>query len=261
MGQAIARALQQNFEVKAAEIMISDLDPKKLNDLKDLEIKVTDKNVEALDGAKIVILAVKPQHLFKMLEEIKPHLNEKQIILSIAAGVKLGKIKDALGQKQIVRVMPNLPTQIGKAASVWFADPSVNDDEKEVVQDILKCFGKEYEVTLEEQIDVATALSGSGPAYVFYFIECLANGATYLGMPEELAVNLAMQTVFGSVEFAQMKNCKSEEELQVLKQQVASKGGTTEAALNYLDTVDFKKDIAYAMKKAYKRAKELSDES
>ena len=258
MGQAIARALKENLEVKSAEVMVSDVNPNKLENLKDLEVKLTDKNPEAVDGANVVILAVKPQHLNDLLDEIKPHISENQIIMSIAAGVKMGKIKDKLEHKKIVRVMPNLPAQIGKAASVWMAEPAVSGNGKQVVRDLLKCFGKEYEVTLEEQIDVATALSGSGPAYVFRFIECLANGAIFLGMPEELAVDLAMQTVYGSVKYAQNSKLTSQEELQVLQHKVASKGGTTEAALDYLDEVDFEKDLTYAVKKAYKKAKELA---
>jgi pyrroline-5-carboxylate reductase len=255
MGQAIARALKEKFEVNAAEIMVSDIDPKKLEDLRELEIDITDKNIKAVDNANVVILAVKPQHLDELLKEIKPHLKENQILLSIAAGVKISKIKDLTDNKNIVRVMPNLPAQIGEGASVWTASPDMDIEEKDVIKDILKCFGKEFEVENEDQIDIATALSGSGPAYVFYFMECLANGAAFLGMPEGLAVNLAKQTLLGASKFADI----SSDTLEELRKKVTSKGGTTEAALKYLDQHDFKKILTYAVKSAYDRAKELGE--
>lgn len=252
MGKAIIHALKQNGFKK---ILISD----------------GEKNIEVTKKAKIVILAVKPFVISKILQEISTFLRNDQFLISIAAGIPLKSMSEevalvppqrdpALGvirptsQPKIIRVMPNLPAQAGYGMSVWKSLKKLRAQEKKLVKKILGAFGEEVEVKNENLIDAATAVSGSGPAYVFAFLDALSRTAKRLGFSKETARRIALQTVLGGVKFAEKNTFNFEK----LVKQVKTKGGTTEAAFKILEKNHWGKILEKAVIKAYKRARELS---
>lgn len=248
MGTLIAKALNEKFRVT-----VSERDPLKHAKFSELEIDVTDSNIHACEDADVVILAVKPQDFSAL--DICGHLQGDAVVISIMAGVGIDKIRDVLGgHKFIARVMPNLPAFISEGIS-GFCAPDLNTDQKVLVHDILSALGEVVEVENEDDIDKVTAISGSGPAYVFYFIKALSDAGTGLGLPFETAHKLALKTVFGASKYAFLDTSSLED----LIKRVASKGGTTEKALQVFDDRAFTKIIDEAAKAAYKRAKELSD--
>lgn len=204
----------------------------------------------------VVLLAVKPQDLDELLSHLKGRLVGDSLLISIAAGVRLARLQEKSGHKAVVRVMPNTPALVGLGASAWLASSDVSDHQKKQVHDLLESFGIAVEVANEDQLDAVTALSGSGPAYVFYFLEALCEGGTALGLSQEVAYRLALQTLLGSATLAQ-QNSKTLEGVQALRAQVTSKGGTTEAGFGMMEKGAFKKLIENAMEAAYRRAKEL----
>ncbi|HCW31965.1 MAG: pyrroline-5-carboxylate reductase, pyrroline-5-carboxylate reductase [Candidatus Peregrinibacteria bacterium GW2011_GWE2_39_6] len=210
-----------------------------------------------LDAKTVVLVAVKPQDIVNVLEELEQKMPKESLLISIAAGISLKQLKKFSGHQAIVRVMPNTPALIGCGASAWVASSGVTIAQKHTVQAMLEAFGLAIEVSSEEAIDAVTALSGSGPAYVFYFLEALIFGGQKLGLSVEQSRLLAIQTVLGSAQLAKQRALNLEE-LQILRANVTSKGGTTEKAINFFEEKNFKEIIEKAMEAAFKRAKELS---
>ncbi|MBI2453204.1 pyrroline-5-carboxylate reductase [Candidatus Peregrinibacteria bacterium] len=254
MGSAIAHGMIKHFET-GCDLIISDTNPEKLEQYRNLEVTVTTTlSKECLSTCDTIILATKPQSFPALLQELKSLIREPKLILSIAAGITIDTLRIHLGQEKIVRIMPNTPALIGAGISAWYATPSVSNEEKERVKNILKALGEEIETQNEDEIDIATALSGSGPAYSFYFLEKLIDGAVSLGMKKNIAKRLAISTVMGSCKLAQV----SQEDFSSLRQKVTSKGGTTEAAMSVFEKKSFGDIVKKAIKMAYKRAKELA---
>lgn len=252
MGTAIAKALKQNFE-PLSRLAVSERDPAKHEKFAALEIDVTDSNAEACRDADVVILAVKPQDFGAV--EIGGKLKGDALVVSIMAGVEIEKIREILdGHSYIARVMPNLPALVSEGISGFYA-PDLEPEQKKIVCEILKTFGDAVEVENEDDMDKITALSGSGPAYVFYFIETLRDAGVGLGLEKDAAEKLALKTVLGSAKFAEIDIASLEE----LRGRVTSKGGTTEKALQVLEKHGLKEIMREAVEAAYKRAKELSD--
>lgn len=213
-------------------------------------------NPEAADGADMVILAVKPQNLHDVFTELKGKLKPKQAIVSIVAGAKMKTLERGFGHKGIVRVMPNTPAQIGSGISVWTAASSVDKSKIEVTRKILGTLGEEAYVSEEKYIDMATALSASGPAYVFLFIESLIDAGVYLGMPRDMARTLVLQTVQGSAQLAK----KTGKHPAELKDMVTSPGGTTAEALFELEEAGFRAAVLNAVAAAYQKAQLLGSQ-
>jgi pyrroline-5-carboxylate reductase len=214
----------------------------------------TSDNVQLARDSDLIILAIKPQ----VFPEVVPPLREAsagKLVLSLATGVSLQKIGAWLHpDARIVRVMPNTPMQVGEGASVYVGGPSVTEADRALVHRILSGAGKAWQVD-ENQIDTITALSGSGPAYVFHFIDALIRGGVALGLPEELAKELAIQTVNGSAQLAAGSSLSPLE----LAAQVKSPRGTTLAACAVLEENDaLNKLIARALEAAKKRAEALA---
>lgn len=239
MGSAIAKAL----ELSGEEVLIYDKD----------ESRRTASLQEATQGVDTVILAIKPQGFPELLPELKPYLSSDPLIISIAAGVPIKTIQEGLDSKRVVRVMPNTPAQIGKGVSGWYSAREITDEEKHIVRRILQSFGIEVEVAREDLIDAITAISGSGPAYVFYFLEALVSAGEKLGFDKETAEKIVLNTVIGASELAQ----KSETSFSELRKKVTSPGGTTEAAFKILTDKKWKEILEEATRKACDRAKEL----
>jgi pyrroline-5-carboxylate reductase len=216
-------------------------------------IQAFTENAAAVHGVEVVVLAVKPQTLEKVLFELRGHVDPNALVLSIIAGAPLGKIVGGLGHKSVVRAMPNTPAQIGEGITVWTAAPPVTEEQREMSRRILKALGDEIFMEEETYLDMATALSGTGPAYVFLFMEALVDAGVHLGFPRRVAEQLVAQTVMGSVAFYM----KSPEHIAGLRNQVTSPGGTSAAALYYLEKAGFRTALSRAVWGAYERSREL----
>lgn len=251
MGSAVVKALSGADVPLFDKILIMD----RSADKKHFVQKMGHKWVNNFVKTDVVLIAVKPQDITKVLEDLKKILTPKTLVISIAAGVSLERLAKGLGHDRVVRVMPNTPALVNMGASGWVASKAVTKVQKKLVKKILESLGAVIEVKNDDEIDMVTALSGSGPAYVFYFMESLVEGAVKLGLFEPDALKLAIQTVRGGAELA--KGVGELNELKQLRKNVTSKGGTTEQALSFMEKGGFKKIIAEAMLAAYKRAKEL----
>ncbi|MGB1749002.1 MAG: pyrroline-5-carboxylate reductase [Dehalococcoidia bacterium] len=219
-----------------------------------LGVEATASNLEAISGADIILLSVKPQRLDAVAEEIKSSLKPNQTIVSIMAGVKMHSIGLKLDHSRLVRVMPNTPAQIRKGISAWTASDDVDDSTLEFIGSMLKAIGDELKFSDEKSIDIATALSGSGPGYAFMFIEALADAGVELGLPVHVARHLASQTVLGSAAL-QRETGKHPAEL---KNMVTSPGGTTAAGLSALEAGAFRSVVGDAVRAAFDRGEDLA---
>lgn len=206
-------------------------------------------------ACETIVLSVKPQQMREALAPLAGKLRS-QLVISIAAGTRLVDISRWLGgHRKLVRSMPNTPALIGAGITGLFADPSVDAEERRQAERVLGAVGKTLWIAEEAMMDAVTAVSGSGPAYVFYFIESLRDAALALGFSEEQARQLAIETVVGAAALA----AASQEDVSVLRQRVTSRGGTTEAALNSLDADKVKAAFVRAIKAADARGRELGE--
>ena len=205
--------------------------------------------------AQIILLAVKPQDFSVLASELGA-LRRNQLVISIMAGFPLSKLKTLLCHQRLVRAMPNLAARVGQAYTVWQAGVRLSAKERQIVAAVFSSLGKSVEVHNEDMIDRATALSGSGPAYFFLLAEKMIEAAYELGMKVDLAKKLVYQTAFGSGKVL----TGSAEDPEDLIAKVASKGGTTEAALKMFQKKGFGKIVQDGIKAAYKRSKQLRND-
>jgi len=211
---------------------------------------------DALAGSDVIVLAVKPQQLREVVATVKPFLTS-QLVLSIAAGIRAADISRWLGGHQaIVRTMPNTPALIGQGITGAYAMSGVTELQKESADVLLRAVGATVWVTDEAQIDAVTAISGSGPAYVFYFIEAMQQAATELGLSAEQGRQLAQATFAGAAGLAS----QSDEPISLLRERVTSKGGTTYAALTSMEASGVQAALVKALHAAADRGRELGEE-
>ncbi len=208
---------------------------------------------QAVSDADTVILSVKPQSLPQVVRQLEGSISEDALVLSIVAGVRLSQLTSGLGHPAVVRSMPNTPAQVGEGVSVWTPTEAVTNEQRETARGILASCGKELLVDDEDYLDMATALSGTGPAYVFLFMEAMVDAGVHLGFPRRIAEELVVQTVRGSVAFYE----SSPKHLARLRNQVTSPGGTSAAALYYLEKAGFRTAISRAVWAAYERSIQL----
>lgn len=208
---------------------------------------------DCIPQSDIVILAVKPQDAPALFEQIRPFAEQQQVFLSIMAGVRMDTIRQALGVTKVVRAMPNLPAQTGSGMTAYTAADEVTRIELVMIQNLLSTTGKAIYVEKESAIDAATAISGSGPAYVYYFMQSMTEAARQLGFSEAEAEILVAQTFSGALDLYNSSNFSCNDWIK----KVASKGGTTEAALRSFGDNDLQKHIAEGAKAAFSRAVEL----
>ena len=206
-----------------------------------------------MPGSDVIVLAIKPHNLIGVMAELSGQFNPVQLVLSIIAGAKIETLRHGLKHECIVRAMPNTPAQIGEGMSVWTTTAEVNEQQRALASSILGAMGREIWVDDEGYLDMATAVSGSGPAYVFLFMESLVKAAVDIGLPEDIAKELVLQTVLGSGHFAQ----KSGRELAELRRMVTSPGGTTAEALLQFEKGEFTGLVGKAVTAAFDKAKEL----
>ncbi len=217
-------------------------------------------NSAAVDKADVVVLSVKPQRLNKVLEGMRGSVKPNALVLSIVAGATISKISRCLGHDIIVRSMPNTPAQIGEGITVWTCSQSVSEQQKEFAQTILGAFGQEIFVDEEDYLDKATALSGTGPAYVYLFMEAMVDAGVHLGFPRRIAERLVIETLRGSVDYYD-NGAEDARHLARLRNQVTSPGGTSAEALYYLEKAGFRTAISRAIWAAYQRSKELGQDA
>lgn len=256
MGEAMIRALIRH-NIGPGAIQVGEVDPERAKFLSETYgVRCFSNNVEAILRSEVVILSVKPSSLTEVASEIRGKLGPGQLLLSIIAGASLKILQESTGHRAAVRAMPNTPAQIGEGMTVWTASPEVSKQQKAVARAILATLGKEIYVEEEKYLDMATALSGSGPAYVFLFIEALTDAGVCLGLPRELAQELVLQTIHGAVRLCQ----DSQKHPAELRNMVTSPGGTTAAALLCLEEGGLRGLLAQAVIAAYQRAKALRQE-
>ncbi len=229
---------------------------KRLDELKtNYAIETTTDNAQAARFGDVVVLSVKPQRLEQVLEGLKGAIKPDALVLSIVAGASIETISSGLVHKLIVRSMPNTPAQIGEGITVWTASKGVSQQQLEMTRQILGALGDEIFLEEEHYLDMATALSGTGPAYVFLFMEAMVDAGVHLGFPRRIAEQLVAQTVRGSVDYYQRR--EDPVHLARLRNEVTSPGGTSAAALYYLEKAGFRTAISRAIWAAYERSLEL----
>lgn len=256
MGEAMLASVLERGLGSASDICVSDTIPGRRENLKkQYNVAVTESNKEAVIDKDIVVLAVKPQNMAEVLADLKGRIQPEQLIMSIAAGVKIDTLRKGLGHECIVRVMPNTPAQIGLGMSGWAATVGVNGEQKEQVRAILGAMGKEIYFDDEKYLDMVTAVSASGPAYIFLMAEAMINAATTIGLSADEAEEMVLQTIQGAAGLMQ----KSDKPPAQLRQDVTSRGGTTERALHVFQEGQFNDLVRKAIEAAYRRAIELGN--
>lgn len=253
MAEAMIKRLVDDSIVPCERIVVVDPSPARRELLRDqYRVGVEVDPEVCLAGADVIVLAIKPQELDTAAEQMGV-LGDTQLLLSIMAGVKMERLVSRLSHSLVVRAMPNTPAQIGMGMTVWTATPEVTETHVMHARTILSSLGEEFYVPDEKYVDMATALSGSGPAYVFLFVEALIEGAVAIGMPRPMAERLALQTLRGSTEYL----AQAGKHPAVLRDMVTSPGGTTAAALHSLEKGSLRAVLMDAIASAYARSKEL----
>ena len=252
MGLTYAESIYNNFE--DTNISIVEKNAEKIKQLqKETHFNIYSNASDCIANAEIVLLAVKPQFVSTVFNEIKSLVSPQQIILSIMAGVTIETLHKGLNIPKIVRAMPNLPSQVGHGVTGFIASSEVSPLETKQIQAILEATGAAVKVSNEEAIDAITALSGSGPAYVFYFMEAMMEKAKAFGFNNTEAKDIVLNTFLGTAEL--FKN--SETPANTWIERVTSKGGTTHAALSCFKNDNLNKSIQKGVQAAFDRAKEL----
>lgn len=254
MGKAIVSSLINQGKTEAKSLVVVEPTSERLEMLsKEFGISGHEESDGVIGDADIVILAVKPQGFKNVARALNDNLKPDALVLSIIAGVPLKDLVEKLGVKQIVRAMPNTASQIGMGITVWAKTEQVNEEKKEIAAEIIRTLGDEIFVEEESYLDMATALSGSGPAYVFLFMESMIDAGVHLGFPRRIAEKLVVQTIRGSAEFF----LQNHEHPARLRNDVTSPGGTSAEALYYLEKAGFRTAISRAIWAAYERSIEL----
>lgn len=256
MGAALVRGMASSGKFSKSSIMIADLDSAKVASL------VSDLGVESADGLEdlsefsdVIILAAKPQAFDGLLSTLAPLVGAGQTVMSIAAGVTTRTMEDVLGPEvAVIRVMPNLPALVGEGISVFCRGESAGDADAERVDMVLRCVGDSLESS-EDLMDPVTALSGTGPAYIFHTMEAMIESGIEMGMSRQMAERLVLQTVLGAAALA----IDSDADPGTLRERVTSKGGTTEAAITHLSDNEYVRLVIDAILAARDRSAELGE--
>lgn len=254
MATAMVAGLTKQELIDPGGITVSDPLPAQLEKLSErYHIKTTSNNTEAIRDCDIAILAIKPQTVKEVTAELQGRIPADALVLSIIAGVTIGGISQKLHHYRVVRVMPNTPARVGKGMSVWTATEEVTPVQREQTKSILAALGEEIYVDDEDYLDMATALSGTGPAYVFMFMEALIDAGVHMGFSRRIAEQLVYQTIEGSVAFAR----DSKRHPAELRNMVTSPGGTSAEAIYQLDKGGFRTVLSKAIWAAYKKSRYL----
>jgi pyrroline-5-carboxylate reductase len=219
-------------------------------------IRTVAANADAVRDADVILLGIKPQMLERVGRDIGPHLRRGQLVLSVLAGATTAALTGILGHDQVVRSMPNTPARLGKGVTVWYATPETTDEQRAQAATLLAALGLQLEVDDEKMVAMATAVSGTGPTYVFLVMEALIDAAVHLGFPRHIAHDLVIETLEGSTLFARQSGMHPAE----LRNMVTSPGGTSAAALHELESGRLRTVLSEAVWAAFRRTVELGDQ-
>ncbi|MBE2193623.1 MAG: pyrroline-5-carboxylate reductase [Anaerolinea sp.] len=251
MAEAMIGGLLRQKIVTPEQIVASDpLDARHAELRERYGIRTTGDNAAACTESDVLILSIKPQVIDKVLSDLRPAGTNPKLVLSIIAGVHIQHIVEGMGNPHVVRSMPNTPARIGQGITVWAAAPAVGDLERDQAREILASLGEEVFVEDESYLDMATALSGTGPAYVFMFMEALIDAGVHLGFSRRIAEKLVLQTMRGSIEYA----AASKDHPASLRNQVTSPGGTSAEAIYHLEKGGLRTVLSRAVWAAYQRS-------
>jgi pyrroline-5-carboxylate reductase len=254
MAEAMLSAILEHKLASAGDISVSDIAEARRDYIRQkYAVSVSGDNRLTVQDKEIVVLAVKPQVLAQVMEGLKGRLKPSQLVISIIAGKNIATLQGGLAHDNIVRSMPNTPAQIGEGMTIWTATPQVSSAQRKEAASILSAMGIEIFADEEKYLDMATAVSGSGPAYVFLFAESLMSAAEKLGFTPEVSQKMVMQTLLGSIHLLK----GSGQTPQELRGKVTSPGGTTAEAIGAFEKGGFQELVSKAVSAAYEKAKVL----
>jgi len=251
MAEAMIRGLLDQEVVAPLQIMAADPWEARLKYLHErYAITTTADNGKAAEEGQIVVVSFKPQNLGAVMPSVRNHLRRQDLLISIVAGVPIEKLANGVAHAAVVRAMPNTPAQIGQGITVWTGTPEISELHKGQAQAILGSLGEEVYMNDERYLDMATALSGSGPGYVFMMMEAMIDAGVHMGFSRHVAQQLVTQTMLGSVEYARRSN----KHVAELRNQVTSPGGTTAEALYHMEKGGLRTVISRGIWAAYQRS-------
>ncbi|KAJ4836110.1 Pyrroline-5-carboxylate reductase [Turnera subulata] len=253
MAESIARGVVQTGVLPGSRISTSHSNPTRRSAFQSFGVQILPTNTAVVEASDVVVFSVKPQVIKDVVLQLRPVLTKKKLLVSVAAGITLKDLQEWAGHSRFIRVMPNTPAAVGEAASVMSLGAAATEDDAELISKLFGSIGKIWRAN-EKLFDAVTGLSGSGPAYIFLAIEALADGGVAAGLPRELALGLASQTILGAASMA----TKTGKHPGVLKDEVTSPGGTTITGLHELEKGGFRGTLMNAVVAAAKRSKELS---
>ncbi len=254
MGEAIIAGAIANDVTDSGSISVAEIAAPRRKVLSSkYGVKVTADAAEAASAGDIIVLAVKPQEFATAAAALAGKIGAKQTVMSIMAGVRIETISMLLEHEEVIRAIPNTPSTIGEGMTVWTATPAVKQAARDSVKVLLTVLGKEIYVESEKYVDMATAVSSSGPAYIFLVMEAMIDAAVHIGLRREMAVPMVVQTVLGSARYAQ----ESGRHVAELRNQVTSPGGTTTEGLLALEEAGLRAAFTEAIEAAYRKAQEL----
>lgn len=254
MGEIIVRALLQREFVDPERIRVAETVAERRAEIGQLEVEVTASADDLVGTCDVLLVCVKPQNARAVLAPLGGRLPGETLVVSIMAGVDLGFLACTLAHDRVVRAMPNLPARIGRGITVWCPAPAVPETQQILARMVFQAFGREVRVEQEELVDAATAVSGTGPAYIFFIAENLLGAALELGFDEQQALRLVRGTFRGAMDLW----AATDESPVELRRQVTSKGGTTHAAVSYFQKHEIAQTFTRGVNRAYQRAKELA---
>jgi pyrroline-5-carboxylate reductase len=258
MGEAIISGFLSKKKTSPENLKVYDASPERRSLLKErYRVMMCNNNVTAVQQTHVVVLAIKPQNLEEVLAELKGQIWGQHLVMSVVAGATLETISQGLNHGGVVRVMPNIGARAGEGVSLWTATPQVDQSQKDRARSLLEALGTAVYTDEERYLDMATAISGSGPAYFFLFIEALIDAATQIGLPRDLAEKL----VFGTLKGSQRLLETTGESPTQLRESVTSPGGTTAQALLRFEEGDLRGLVARAVMAAYEKARGLGEKA
>jgi len=257
MAEAMIAGLLRGQLVRPAQVIASHPRAERREALEhEYGIRTMSANLHAIHDADVILLGIKPQMLERVGRELRPHLRRGQLVLSVLAGATTAALTAILDHDQVVRSMPNTPARLGKGVTVWYATPETTATQREQAAALLGALGHQLEVDDEKMVAMATAVSGTGPTYVFLVMEALIDAAVHLGFPRHIAHDLVIETLEGSTLFAKQSGMHPAE----LRNMVTSPGGTSAAALHALESGRLRTVLSDAVWAAFQRTVELGDQ-
>ena len=254
MAEAMIAGLLRGEQVAAQQIIASHPRSERRSELiSTYGIRTVEDNASAIADADVIVLAVKPQMLARVGRELRPAITDGKLVISVIAGATTSAIANVLHHRQIVRSMPNTPAQLGRGMTVWYATPETTETQRAQARVLLATLGIQLEVDDEKLVAMATAVSGTGPTYVFLVMEALIDAAVHLGFPRHMAHDLVIETLEGSTLFAKSSGMHPAQ----LRNMVTSPGGTSAAALHELESGRLRTVLSEAVWAAFRRTEEL----